>query len=112
MVEPCVFPGFPESKYMKHPTRVERYPGTLSELAEEIGNLRYDALTELLQALATKIERDGKADAGRGRVRLAESLHRASEHLMNASHDMEIAWHISKPHMNIPAEPQHEQGND
>jgi hypothetical protein len=43
---------------MVHHEQIERYPGTLEELAVEIADLRYDALASFLRALA--------GQAGRG----------------------------------------------
>jgi hypothetical protein len=36
---------------MKHPLEVEGYEGTLEELAEEIGKMRYDKVEEFLERL-------------------------------------------------------------
>ena len=59
---------------MQHADHVERYPGTLAELANELGNLRYDALATFLAALAEKLEGDSLQDAARGRKKLAAEL--------------------------------------
>jgi hypothetical protein len=84
---------------MKHADRVERYPGTLAELAGELGNLRYDALAVFLAALAVKLDGDSLQDAERGRKKLAATLHAASEELAEAATAIEQAWTICKPHM-------------
>jgi hypothetical protein len=57
---------------MIHREIIEHYPGTLAELAGELGDLRYDALAQFLQALARKLEADAAADIGRGRFRRQE----------------------------------------
>ena len=40
---------------MVHRERVEGYTGTLAELAEDLGNLRYDSLGQFLELLAAKL---------------------------------------------------------
>ncbi|MCC3405754.1 MAG: hypothetical protein JGK17_09210 [Microcoleus sp. PH2017_10_PVI_O_A] len=47
---------------MIHPQNVEKYAGNLTELAEDVGNLKYDALAEFLHVLSAKIEKDGAKD--------------------------------------------------
>ena len=53
---------------MKHKTYIEKYDGSLEELAEDIGNLRYDALTDLLKLLSAKLNKDSESDLFRNRV--------------------------------------------
>jgi hypothetical protein len=59
---------------MVHREQLERYPGTLEELAGEVADLRYDALAAFLQALAARLTADANADEKRGRPRLATVL--------------------------------------
>ena len=87
----------------KHPTTVAAYHGNLKQLAEDIGNLRYDALQELLDHLSQKMFRDATADTGRGRHRLAKSLRGTGEGLRDAMYGAAEAWKISKPYMYPPA---------
>lgn len=82
-----------------HRDNIERYPGTLIELANEIGDLRYDALVEFLHVLAAKLTEDATADAGRGRPRLAAALRGGAAGLRAAAAEVERAWAISAPHM-------------
>lgn len=84
---------------MNHADRAERYPGTLAELAEELGNLRYDALASFLTELSAKIRRDSEQDATRGRKRLAAELRAASDSLSQAASAVERAWAVCEPHM-------------
>jgi hypothetical protein len=84
---------------MVHRTEVARYPGTLAELVEEAGNLRYDALAELLRLLQTKLERDASQDERRGRARLAAALRAAASPLADAARGIQEAWRICEPHM-------------
>jgi hypothetical protein len=84
---------------MIHREDVERYPGTLTELASDLGDLRYDALAAFLAALAEKIDADGRADAGRGRNKLAAALRGAGTSVASAAADVERAWSICAPRM-------------
>jgi hypothetical protein len=84
---------------MIHREDVERYPGTLSELAAELGDLRYDALAVFLRALAEKLGADAAADAGRGRPRLAAALRKGAAGVAEAAQELERAWAIAAPHM-------------
>jgi hypothetical protein len=82
-----------------HRENIEHYPGTLADLANELGNLRYDALAAFLQSLAKKLELDAIADSNRGRSKLASALLEASMSVLNASEEMNRAWAISAPYM-------------
>lgn len=84
---------------MIHRDTVERYSGTLEELADEIGNLKYDALAEFLVLLSAKIERDSLKDESRGRVQLAAALRDCSQDLSQASLYIQKAWRICQPYM-------------
>ncbi|AWM35797.1 hypothetical protein GobsT_65070 [Gemmata obscuriglobus] len=84
---------------MSHANHVERYPGTLAELATELGDLRYDALATFLEELAAKLEADSLADSTRGRGKLAAALQAASEQVAGAAEHIAKAWHICEPHM-------------
>ena len=88
---------------MKHKTRVHPDLDTQA-LATGLGDLRYDALRDVLEALAHKLERDSAADSGRGRPRLAASLSAAAAAVDAAAGSIATAWHISAPHM--PAAPE------
>jgi len=84
---------------MLHRQTVEGYQGTPAQLAEDIGNLRYDGLAELLRLLAEKIERDGLKDRARARPRLAAALLGAADQTAAAATNIEAAWRLSEPHM-------------
>jgi hypothetical protein len=84
---------------MVHREDVERFPGTLAQLADEVGDLRYDALAVFLHALAAKLDEDGSADADRGRHKLAAALRAASASVTTAATDVELAWSICAPRM-------------
>jgi hypothetical protein len=91
--------GGKDERAMIHWEDIERYPGTLAELAGEVGDLRYDALASFLRSLAAKLESDGNADAGRGRPKLAASLRGGAARVMEAAAEIERAWSICAPHM-------------
>jgi hypothetical protein len=84
---------------MIHQDRVEQYPGDLAALAEDVGNLKYDALAEFLRLLSAKIDGDAAKDQARGRVRLAAALRSAAGRIGSAEVPVEHAWKISKPFM-------------
>lgn len=83
----------------QHPEHIDRYQGSTKQLAEDIGNLRYDALSEFLGLLSLKMKSDAKADAKRGRKLLSEFLGRMADDFANAKTQSGSAWLISKPHM-------------
>lgn len=84
---------------MTHRDTIDRYPGSLGELAEDIGNLRYDGLEMFLRALAAKLEADATRDEGRGRVRLAALLRGGAAHLAASAAEIQKAWHLCEPYM-------------
>ena len=86
-------------KYCKHPGSVERYDGSLKELSEDICNLRYDKLAELLNFISDKLDKDCDADRKRGYEKLSRKLYNASHHIREASNEINKAWDISKPYM-------------
>lgn len=77
---------------MIHKDNIDKYNGSMDDLIEDIGNLKYDALSDFLMKLSEKIEKDGNADFKRKRFKLAKELKQASVHINNA-------WIISKPFM-------------
>jgi hypothetical protein len=90
---------------MVHGEKVPGYPGTLTELAGELGDLRYDALALFLRALARKLEADAAADADRGRSQLAAALKDGAAGVSTAAIEIERAWAISAPHMGHSSHP-------
>jgi len=84
---------------MIHRENIESYPGTLTDLAVEIGNLRYDALAEFLRTLAGKLAADAAADSERRRPQLAAALRDGETGVAAAAAAVDLAWQISAPHM-------------
>ncbi|MEM6752732.1 MAG: hypothetical protein AAF630_07170 [Cyanobacteria bacterium P01_C01_bin.38] len=83
---------------MKHQTNIEKYDSSLKALAEDIGNLRYDALAEFLKLLSDKINQDAEKDLSRNRVKLAACLKECSLELNQASIAIDKAWEICEPY--------------
>ena len=84
---------------MIHYDAVQNYTGSLAELAEDVGNLRYDALAEFLQILSAKVAQDGIKDAGHGRAQLASALQGGAAELTASADQIQKAWRIAKPFM-------------
>ena len=83
---------------MKHKTHIEHYPDNKT-LAEDIGNLRYDALQELFHELKLKFMRDSENDKKKKRPKLSDELLTISARMRNAERAAEKAWDICKPYM-------------
>ena len=79
---------------MIHKTEIEGYD--LQKLADEIGDLRYDALQEFLLHLSLKIRNDALKDRNRGRIKLANQLRTASENIQKSAESIDKAWIICK----------------
>ncbi len=71
----------------------------MKELAEMIGDLHYETLSELLYQISKKIKIDGIKDTEAGREKLGQSLYIASRFLISARDQIEQSWQISKPFM-------------
>lgn len=87
---------------MKHTTTVRDFNGTSAQLAQEMGDLYYDSLAELLTLLAQQIAADSEADLQRGRPKLAGELNGCAEHLQAAARHIQSAWTICAPHTSVP----------
>lgn len=83
----------------KHPTQLKDYNKNLEELANELGDLRYDALSEFLDFLSQKLEKDALADEGRNRIQLANHLKNASSSIKESSDFIKKAWKICETFM-------------
>jgi len=83
----------------KHPLSVERYSGSLEELAKDIKDLRYDKVSELLGYLVEEFKGEADKDLADRKTRLASKLYQASEYLADAREEIDSAWKISKPYM-------------
>lgn len=83
----------------KHQKTVLAYPGSLDNLAIDIGNLHYESLAEFLHLLSKKLHSDAKKDHERGRTNLADSLFESAVNTYKASSNINDAWKISKRFM-------------
>jgi hypothetical protein len=85
---------------MKHTTQLRGFssPG---QFAEEFGNMRYDAMTEYLEALAVKLRRDSLADYERERYKLSSRLTTAAGIIQMLSSTLQQAWTICEPYEEI-----------
>lgn len=84
---------------MKHTQEVTNFVGDHKQLAEEMGDLYYDSLAELLWRLGEKLESDAEADMKRDRNKLATELAAAADHLYAAAENIAAAWLICKSYV-------------
>ena len=84
---------------MKHLKTVPDFNGDLEELAQQVGNLRYDSLEEFLTFLADDLVRQGDADGLNGRTKLSTQLYKTAEVLYQARDEMTATWDICEPYM-------------
>lgn len=71
----------------------------MRKVAEMIGDLHYETLTELLRELCLKINKDGGNDYDKGRFLLGDALIQCGDKLSEAHLFMTKVWEISKPFM-------------
>lgn len=84
---------------MKHPETIEKYQGSMEELAVDLANLRYDALANLLRGVAKKLNEDGVKDWNAGRTQLGMSLFAMGNWLIDGAKAVDHLWKICEPHM-------------
>jgi hypothetical protein len=82
----------------KHPVKIS-YEGSFEKLAEEIGDLRYDVLSNFLDLLSKKIYKDADKDGKKFRAKLSQSLFEACDSLDEARMRIDKAMKISRPFM-------------
>jgi hypothetical protein len=83
-----------------HKTEID-YEGGLEKLANDIGDLQYDALEEFLDKLSNKLREDALADYNRNRKQLSFCLNSAHYFIRLAKNQIKNAWKISKPYMEL-----------
>ncbi len=83
---------------MRHPTKVEKYEGSLLELAKDIGNLNYYQLAHFLDYLAIDLEQQSKADKKRGRKQLSGKLEETSKEIFQARDEMISIANLCEKH--------------
>jgi len=84
---------------MIHKDHIDHYDQSMEQLAKDLGDLKYDALSQFLKLLSNKIQEDGQKDQARGRVKLAKELFEAADKLTEAEKAINRAWIISEPYM-------------
>ena len=84
---------------MEYPDHVEKYFGSLADLARDIGNMRYDSLADFLKHLGDDLIRQAEADRAGGRIKLASQLETTAKELYSAGEKMLSVWEICKPYM-------------
>lgn len=84
---------------MKHKSYVEGYENELAKLSDKLGDLRYDTLSNFLDLLSYKLEKDSIADKERGRHKLSAKLRQSSDYIRQASVEIKDAWIICEPFM-------------
>jgi hypothetical protein len=77
----------------KHSTRTIE---ELENLAEEMGDLEYNSLSDFLESLAIKFLTDSNKNKNIGRVKLSQELEMASIYVRKASESIENAYGLSK----------------
>lgn len=77
----------------------------MKALAEMIGDLHYESLSNLLYHLSDKIYRDGQKDFNAGRTNISHFLFEAQKDTHRAHQHIEQAWKISKPFMEDQSQP-------
>jgi hypothetical protein len=83
----------------QHPDHVVGWSGSVEELAQAIGNMRYDAMAQLIHLLSQDILTQAKADAERNRVKLAVQLEDVWDNLVLTQASLQATWAICKPFM-------------
>ncbi|PID86443.1 hypothetical protein CSB08_00470 [Candidatus Gracilibacteria bacterium] len=85
-----------DSKEMKHTDTIKGSDISNKKLATGIGNLYLEQLGDFLSQLSQKLEKDGLADEGRGRTKLANELFESSKSIGEVS-DIVISLSNRKP---------------
>ncbi|MFA6338475.1 MAG: hypothetical protein WCW87_00215 [Candidatus Paceibacterota bacterium] len=83
----------------KHPIKVEGFDGTLEELAQKVGRMRYDKVAEFFGHLEREIERQSEGDLKRGRVQLSELLKKGAMKLIDLKKHFEKIMKLCEPYM-------------
>jgi hypothetical protein len=71
----------------------------MKQLAEMIGDLHYETLSDLLDQLSSKLFLDAAKDRAADRKSLANLLELAASEIHSASVFIDAAWEVSKPYM-------------
>lgn len=93
---------------MKHNIIVEKYDGSLSELAIDITSLDYNSLSSLLLDISFNLKNDAISDNSKGRVKLSNELEKAAIYIALAHISIDKAKEICKPYMSANTEENNE----
>ncbi len=88
-----------KSNCSKHTDSITHFGNDFKALAEEIGDLRYDAMYDFFVELSLKIARDAKKDRSGGREELASKLTWLSIKISECTPEVTAVWNICKPYM-------------
>lgn len=93
------FFGF--AKGLRHRSQVYAHGKVVPQyqLVGKMKDLYYDSLAELLESLAQGLEKDGEADRGRKRIKLAKALETSAGHLREAAASLNEAWRYCEPYV-------------
>ena len=84
---------------MNHLMQVKNYSGNLKELAEEIGNMRYDTLEEFYKILSDKFNSDSRHDAILGHQQVSSKLKKIVEYHQMIQEEFSSLWKICEKYM-------------
>ena len=84
---------------IKHKKELGNYHEGFEKLAKELGDLRYDSLSQFLEYLSVKLKQDSFSDGQRNRRKLSNELLQASKEINDASIHIRNAWDICEPYM-------------
>jgi len=82
--------------HFKHTPRIKGVGLELEEVAERVGDLYYDDMTRFLEALASKLKNDAKANEKRGRTKLSKHLYSSAEQIGKSADEIRQAWRLCK----------------
>lgn len=82
-----------------HPTRVPGCNYSNHELGHRIGEMRYDAILEVLEGLENEMQRQQKSDYKRGRKQLARFLSEAVGNTKRLRNSFDKIFRLSRPYM-------------
>ncbi len=83
---------------MSHPDHAIGYEGSLKDLAQEVGNMRYDSLAEFMKYLSDNLSEQATKDQN-NKPQLAAKVEESASQLNVASLEMYQAWKVAEPHM-------------
>jgi hypothetical protein len=83
---------------MKYPKMIKGYDD-MKSLAEDLGDLRYDKLGELIEELSKKLYRDSAKDHNAGKPLLAGELYCAGGALESVKEALDKAWYYCHRNM-------------